>query len=90
MISLQWNSFMPMKPQLNLLSRVAIAPFVLMIKLYKWVISPMLGPKCRYTPTCSQYALDALNKYGMIKGLWKALHRISRCHPWGGSGYDPA
>jgi len=54
------------------------------------VISPWMGPKCRYTPTCSQYAIDALRKYGMIKGLWKALRRISRCHPWGGSGFDPA
>ncbi|MFN5054526.1 MAG: membrane protein insertion efficiency factor YidD [Bacteroidota bacterium] len=67
-----------------------IAPFILLIQLYKWVISPWLGPKCRYTPTCSQYAMDALRKYGITKGLWKALQRISKCHPWGGSGYDPA
>jgi putative membrane protein insertion efficiency factor len=67
-----------------------IAPFILMIQIYRLVISPWLGPKCRYTPTCSQYAMDALRKYAMIKGLWKALQRISKCHPWGGSGYDPA
>jgi putative membrane protein insertion efficiency factor len=67
-----------------------VAPFILMIQIYRLVISPWLGPKCRYTPTCSQYAMDALRKYGMIKGLWKALQRISKCHPWGGSGYDPA
>jgi putative membrane protein insertion efficiency factor len=70
--------------------KIAILPFVLLIRFYKLVISPWLGPKCRYTPTCSQYALDALNKYGMIKGLLRTLKRISRCHPWGGSGYDPA
>jgi putative membrane protein insertion efficiency factor len=70
--------------------KIAILPFVLLIRIYKLVISPWLGPKCRYTPTCSQYALDALNKYGMIKGLLRTLKRISRCHPWGGSGYDPA
>jgi putative membrane protein insertion efficiency factor len=70
--------------------KITIFPFVVLIKFYKLVISPMLGPKCRFTPTCSQYALDALRKYGIIKGLLKALYRISRCHPWGGSGYDPA
>jgi putative membrane protein insertion efficiency factor len=72
------------------LRKIAIFPFILVIRIYKLVISPWMGPKCRYTPTCSQYAIDALYKYGMIKGLWKALNRISRCHPWGGSGYDPA
>ena len=70
--------------------KISVLPFVLLIRFYKLVISPWLGPKCRYTPTCSQYALDALHKYGMFQGLWKTLKRISRCHPWGGSGYDPA
>ncbi len=64
-------------------------PFIGMIKLYQWVISPMFGPKCRYTPTCSTYAIQALQKHGLIKGLWLAVKRISRCHPWGGSGWDP-
>ncbi|MFM7222678.1 MAG: membrane protein insertion efficiency factor YidD [Bacteroidota bacterium] len=74
----------------NLFRRLLISPFILLIQLYRMVISPWIGPKCRYTPTCSQYAMDALHKYGIVKGLWKALKRISRCHPWGGSGYDPA
>jgi putative membrane protein insertion efficiency factor len=64
-------------------------PFIGLIKLYQWIISPVLGPKCRYTPSCSQYALEALKKYGPLKGGWLALRRISRCHPWGGHGYDP-
>ena len=64
-------------------------PFIIPIKIYQWVISPLLGPKCRYQPTCSHYAIDALKKYGPIKGFWLALKRISRCHPWGGSGWDP-
>jgi putative membrane protein insertion efficiency factor len=64
-------------------------PFIALIKLYQWIISPVLGPKCRYTPSCSQYALEALKKYGPLKGGWLALRRISRCHPWGGHGYDP-
>ena len=49
----------------------------------------MFPAACRYTPTCSQYAIEAISKHGAIKGLWLAIKRISRCHPWGGSGYDP-
>jgi uncharacterized protein len=53
------------------------------------IISPWLGNKCRYTPTCSHYGIQALKKYGPIKGLWLTAKRIARCHPWGGHGYDP-
>jgi len=64
-------------------------PFIMIIKLYQWIISPWLGSKCRYTPTCSHYGIEALKKYGPIKGIWLTVKRISRCHPWGGHGYDP-
>ena len=64
-------------------------PFILLIKFYQYVLSPAIGPKCRYTPTCSNYALEALRKYGPIKGLLLAIKRISSCHPWGGHGHDP-
>ena len=64
-------------------------PFIAIIKLYQMVISPWLGPSCRYTPTCSQYAIEALKKYGPFKGLWLTLQRIAKCHPWGGHGHDP-
>jgi uncharacterized protein len=64
-------------------------PFILLIKLYQWLISPLLGSKCRYTPTCSHYGIEALKKHGPIKGLWLTIKRISRCHPWGRHGYDP-
>jgi uncharacterized protein len=64
-------------------------PFILLIRIYQWVISPWLGPKCRYTPTCSNYAIEALRKHGVFRGTWLAARRISSCHPWGGSGYDP-
>jgi uncharacterized protein len=64
-------------------------PFILLIRFYQLVISPWIGPKCRFTPTCSQYGIEALRKYGPIKGLWLTIKRVSRCHPWGGSGYDP-
>jgi putative membrane protein insertion efficiency factor len=64
-------------------------PLIGMIRLYQWMISPWLGPKCRFVPSCSQYAIEAFRKYGLFKGGWMAIRRISRCHPWGGSGHDP-
>lgn len=71
------------------LTKILSYPFILIIRIYQLVLSPLLGPKCRFTPTCSQYALEALKKYGVLKGSWLAIKRISRCHPAGGSGYDP-
>lgn len=59
------------------------------IKFYQAAISPLFPNSCRYTPTCSQYAIDAIQKYGILKGSWKAFKRILRCNPWGGCGYDP-
>jgi len=64
-------------------------PFIGLIKLYQLIISPWLGPSCRYTPTCSQYGIEALKKYGLIKGLWLTIKRIASCNPWGGHGHDP-
>jgi uncharacterized protein len=62
---------------------------IFFIKIYQYSISPLLPNACRYTPTCSQYGIDAINKYGIIKGGWMGLKRILSCHPWGGHGYDP-
>ena len=66
-----------------------VIPLVLLIKIYRKFISPYTLPSCRFTPTCSQYAIEALTKYGPFKGSWLAIKRICRCHPWGGHGYDP-
>jgi len=63
--------------------------FIGIVKFYRYCISPLTPASCRYTPTCSQYALEALQKHGAFKGGWLALKRILRCHPWGGHGYDP-
>jgi len=63
--------------------------FLLPVYFYRYSISPLIGPRCRYTPTCSQYAIEAVKKHGIIKGGWLSIKRISSCHPWGGSGYDP-
>ena len=73
----------------SLARRVATAPLVLLVRFYQICISPLKPSCCRFTPTCSQYALEALRKYGVFKGTWLAIKRILRCHPWGGSGYDP-
>ena len=62
---------------------------IYLVQFYRHAISPHFPPACRYTPTCSQYAIEALKKYGAIKGSWLTIKRIGRCNPWGGSGYDP-
>jgi len=64
-------------------------PFIVLIKFYQLLISPLFPPSCRFTPTCSHYSLEALKKYGIFKGGWLSFRRIIKCHPWGGSGYDP-
>ena len=63
---------------------------IALVRVYQWTLSPLVGRQCRFQPTCSQYAIDAINKYGPWRGSWRAVKRISRCHPWGGRGYDPA
>ncbi len=63
--------------------------FIWPIRLYQSAISPYLGSKCRYSPTCSQYMVEAIEKRGILTGLWLGIKRIGRCHPWGGHGFDP-
>lgn len=62
---------------------------ILLIRLYQLTLSPLLGSSCRFTPTCSQYGLQAVRKHGAFKGGWLTIKRIGRCHPWGGHGHDP-
>nr|WKN36658.1 membrane protein insertion efficiency factor YidD [Tunicatimonas sp. TK19036] len=59
------------------------------IRFYQYAISPLLGTNCRHTPSCSQYTLEAISEWGVLRGSWLGLKRISRCHPWGTHGYDP-
>lgn len=68
---------------------IIIFPLVFLIKVYQFLISPIIGKNCRFKPTCSNYALEALKKHGLISGIYHSIIRISRCHPWGGSGHDP-
>ena len=60
-----------------------------LIRFYRRAVSPYTAPTCRYIPTCSQYAIEAIKRHGPLRGTWLAIRRIMRCHPWGGSGYDP-
>lgn len=69
--------------------KVLVFILIIPVRIYQWVISPMIGPSCRYTPTCSVYSVQALKKHGPFKGLWLAIKRILSCNPWGGSGHDP-
>lgn len=78
-----------MKRLLGFLRQALVWLLLLPIYFYKGAISPLTPPSCRFTPSCSTYALEAIRKHGPVKGLYLALRRILRCHPWGGSGYDP-
>lgn len=71
------------------MKKLLILPLILLIKNYQIFISPFLPGVCRYRPTCSQYMIEALRTHGLVKGLYLGIKRILRCHPWGGSGYDP-
>ena len=71
------------------LSRLLAWPLLGLVWIYRFLVSPWLGNNCRYDPSCSQYTLDALRLHGAFRGSWLATKRIGRCHPWGGSGYDP-
>ena len=62
---------------------------IALIKLYRYAISPYLAPSCRFSPTCSSYAIEAVQRFGIFRGSWLAMRRISRCHPWHEAGYDP-
>ena len=78
-----------MKQLFHLISRAMVWALLIPIRFYQTVISPLTPPSCRFTPTCSEYARQALIKHGPIKGMYLAVRRLLRCHPWGGSGYDP-
>lgn len=73
----------------NKIKEVLIFPFLLLIKFYQLIISPLTPASCRYQPTCSSYAKEALEVHGLFKGGWFAIKRIFSCHPWGGKGFDP-
>jgi len=80
---------MIIKQKMKSVSRIFTSLLLSPVYFYRYCISPLKPPTCRFTPTCSEYAIIALKKYGALKGIWLTLKRLSRCHPWGGEGYDP-
>ena len=78
-----------MRNLLNIFTKSLGWLLMLPIRFYRKFISPLTRPSCRFTPTCSEYAIEAITKHGPFKGTWLAIKRVLRCHPWGGSGYDP-
>jgi uncharacterized protein len=74
---------------LNLVNKILGGVVIFIVKTYQFVISPLLGPTCRHSPTCSSYMIEAINEWGVFKGVWLGIKRVGKCHPWGTSGYDP-
>ncbi len=74
---------------LKRISRIPAQAAIILVRLYQQLISPWLGPRCRFRPTCSQYCIDALNQHGMVHGLWLGIKRICKCHPFHPGGFDP-
>ncbi len=71
------------------MKKILSLPFILLVRVYQYLISPLLPTTCRYTPSCSSYTIEALKKYGPVKGGWLGIKRIVSCHPWGSHGHDP-
>jgi hypothetical protein len=74
---------------MQLLWKILSFPLIVLVKIYQYLISPIFPASCRYTPTCSNYMLEAIRVWGPFKGTWLGIRRISSCHPWGGHGHDP-
>lgn len=74
---------------MKLIRRIIAFPFILLVRIYQWIISPIFPANCRYQPTCSTYMIEAIEEWGVIRGLLLGIKRIASCHPWGGHGHDP-
>ena len=70
-------------------NKILIYPLIFIIKIYQFILSPLIGKNCRYLPTCSEYAIESLELHGLLRGSFFAIRRISKCHPFGGHGFDP-
>jgi putative membrane protein insertion efficiency factor len=79
----------PLRVLLDWPARILISILIGLIRVYQHTLSPLLGNVCRFEPSCSRYMVEALRKYGLIRGLLRGLRRLSRCHPWNPGGYDP-
>ncbi len=84
-----WTEHGEMKKLIQIIRKTLIWIAIIPIRIYQYIISPILPTSCRHVPTCSQYAIEALKVHGILRGTYLAVHRILRCHPWGTHGYDP-
>ena len=80
---------MILRRTLRAADRVGSQALIALIRVYQWTLSPLLGPVCRFEPSCSRYMVGAVTKYGLIRGIARGLRRLGRCHPWNPGGYDP-
>lgn len=83
------DKFMILISEMSKIRQLIQFPFILIVKIYQWIISPIFPANCRFNPTCSQYMIDSIKEWGIFKGLYLGFRRISKCHPWGGFGDDP-
>lgn len=74
---------------MKIIRKIIQFPLILLVKIYQWIISPLFPAVCRYEPTCSNYMIEAIQVWGIFKGIYLGLKRIASCHPWGGHGHDP-
>ena len=70
-------------------NKIFIYPLIFIIKIYQFIVSPLIGQNCRYLPTCSEYAIESLKLHGLLRGSFFAIRRVLKCHPFGGHGFDP-
>jgi len=70
-------------------NKILIYPLIFIIKIYQFIVSPLIGQNCRYLPTCSEYAIESLKLHGLLRGSFFAIRRVLKCHPFGGHGFDP-
>jgi putative membrane protein insertion efficiency factor len=85
----RWNRYLHGLQLINRINNGAVGLAKLVVRIYQICISPILGPACRFSPSCSQYAMEALDRYGLTKGMKLAIRRLLRCHPWNDGGFDP-
>ena len=72
-----------------MVNKIITYPLIILIRIYQLILSPIIGQNCRYQPTCSEYTLECLKQFGILKGTFLSLKRVIKCHPWGSQGYDP-
>ena len=85
----RWNNYLKESAFILKIEQMGVLLATLSVRLYQIILSPVIGPACRFYPSCSNYAIEALDRYGLVKGIYLAIRRLLRCHPWNDGGVDP-